>query len=265
MDILKKKIFFISFFQIFFLLLLGHLLTWLIIPSLLGIGVFLNQYKEKTSDSKLAVAFSFFLIVWGTFFLEYWKRKASYFFLFFFFFPGFCYDPLLSFCVCVCFIFQNADFALRWGVDDFERKAEIRDKWLEMYNQTYHKGSNEVTADDVIPTLAAKLDRGTFPKLKRLFSVTFILFFSTLVVGAVIGVLVVRVVFQVRVGKTWGGFYAGLLNGICIQGFGVIYKSIAEKLTKWENWKTDIDHENAFVAKTFAFEVTFFYIVVTAR
>lgn len=46
-----------------------------------------------------------------------------------------------------------------------------------------------------------------------------------------------------------------MINGVAIQGFGYVYKDIANRLTEWENWRTDVDHESAVVAKTFAFEV----------
>lgn len=86
---------------------------------------------------------------------------------------------------------------MRWGVDDFQRAAEVRDEWLNLYNDEYYPNQTGVDDDEIIPTLAARLDRAFIPRWKRFISTTAIAFFTTLVVGAVIGVLVARVALQV--------------------------------------------------------------------
>ena len=50
--------------------------------------------------------------------------------------------------------------------------------------------------------------------------------------------------------KKWG-IISSVCNLIIIQGFGVIYDVIAQKLTRWENHRTDTEHTDALVVKTF--------------
>jgi hypothetical protein len=93
-----------------YFLFVGHLLTWIWIPSLLGIAVTIYQAtqvkpsegKGFTFDSRFSSPFTFAMIFWAIFFLEFWKRKQFH-------------------------------YSILWGTSDYETKATFRKEWLMMY------------------------------------------------------------------------------------------------------------------------------------
>jgi hypothetical protein len=61
--------------------------------------------------------------------------------------------------------------------------------------------------------------------------------------------------------KKWG-IISSICNLLIIQGFGAIYEIIAQKLTQWENHRTNTEHTDALIVKTFLFEFMNNYLVL---
>ncbi|CAK4765676.1 unnamed protein product [Aphanomyces euteiches] len=56
---------------------LGHYTTWLIGPSVVGIAMLADIIIERTVDARLISLFGLFMAIWGTVYLENWKRRNS--------------------------------------------------------------------------------------------------------------------------------------------------------------------------------------------
>jgi hypothetical protein len=108
-----------------YFLFVGHLIGWLWIPSILGIAVMVyqgtivnsNQGQGFSYDSKYSVYFTFLMIFWAIFFLEYWKRKQFH-------------------------------YSILWGTSDYETKATFRKEWLDQYEAL--EGTDDPNEIDLI-------------------------------------------------------------------------------------------------------------------
>jgi hypothetical protein len=78
--------------------------------------------------------------------------------------------------------------------------------------------------------------------------------FSICVVLAATFAIIVFRAAEVAVGNVWGVQAAGILSAVVIIILGMLYKMLAIALTNWENHKTDIEHEDSLISKTFIFE-----------
>lgn len=50
---------------------------YLVFPAVLGVLVYLNQLWHGTADTWLILIYGVFVCLWGTFFLEFWKRHSN--------------------------------------------------------------------------------------------------------------------------------------------------------------------------------------------
>jgi len=72
------------------------------------------------------------------------------------------------------------------------------------------------------------------------------------VIGVVVGIFVLRSVMEPRLGPSVV-IVAAIINAVQIQILNAIYGYVSNFLTEYENHKTDTEHENALIAKTFLF------------
>jgi hypothetical protein len=191
--------------------------------------------------------YSISVIVWATVMMECWKRR----------------DHMLS---------------LQWGTAGFKWVPTYRKPWLKNYEEL-HGTDNP---DDISPFKAEAMSRlfievqsdpkactgiggvrygMAFRKTASALSVTL---FAICVLAIVFGILFLRLIYTVKQDST-GVLLTACLNGFAITVISVVYTSIAKTLTKWENHATDVDHENALIAKTYALEfinnyISLFYI-----
>uniref|UniRef100_A0A7M5WJ25 Anoctamin n=2 Tax=Clytia hemisphaerica TaxID=252671 RepID=A0A7M5WJ25_9CNID len=214
----------------------GVLITSLWVPTILGIIVFVYGFivayntKEKVSveavtgwvtkafDNNATPYFAVIICLWGTVFCEYWKRT-------------------------------NALLAYKWDVDLFEEQETNRPQFI---GTTVKK--NPVSGEY----------EPHYPKwrkvLKSMGSMSIILFMVCLVVTSVVSVVVYKVVSRVDWFKTItnGAFASSMtssvLNSISILLLGRLYKTLAYKLTEWENHQTKTKYEDALILKLFGFQ-----------
>ncbi|XP_059171527.1 anoctamin-8-like [Physella acuta] len=56
---------------------LGHYTTWLILPAIVGLIIFLLQGDNQFFDDLCYVGFALFNVVWATLYLKFWKRSST--------------------------------------------------------------------------------------------------------------------------------------------------------------------------------------------
>jgi anoctamin-5 len=217
--------------------LLGLLSSSLIIPSLLGIGVFsfgvarsstsLNtttvyQWMGECFDNTATPVFSITICVWGAVFLELWKRKHS--------------------------TLQH-----EWDVDHYDENEPDRPQF---YGTT------------VIEDPVTKLQEVLYPFVRKLAKFTtsllFVFTMILVVLASLVGVIIFRLIFEhdwlsqdgfegVPADRLLPILTASVLNGISILVLKQLYNKMAVKLTDWENHQTQSAYEDSLVVKLFAF------------
>jgi len=85
-----------------------------------------------------------------------------------------------------------------------------------------------------------------------LFSSSVIFSVMSGVIGVVVGIFILRAVLEPKLGSSVI-VIAAIVNAIQIQILNVVYGVVSNFLTEYENHKTDTEHENALIAKTFLF------------
>ncbi|KAK7008996.1 anoctamin-8 [Biomphalaria glabrata] len=56
---------------------LGHYTTWLILPALVGLIIFLMQGQNQLLEDLCYVGFALFNVIWATLYLKFWKRAST--------------------------------------------------------------------------------------------------------------------------------------------------------------------------------------------
>ncbi|XP_059508150.1 anoctamin-3 isoform X4 [Stegostoma tigrinum] len=178
-------------------------------------------------DNGGTVFFAIFMAIWATVFLEFWKRR-------------------------------RAVLTYDWDLIDWEEEEE------ELRPQFEAKYSKKERVNPI--TGKPEPFQPFFDKLSRLLvSVSGIFFMILLVLAAVFGVVVYRLVtmeifstFQWDfVKKHWQFVTAGTgvcINFIIIMSLNVVYEKVAYLLTNWEHPRTESEWENSFALKMFLFQ-----------
>lgn len=234
----------------FYFAWVGTLILSLLIPSVLGVAVFIYgvvtrlihdediilkngtvikdaktgflysiDVIKSSSDNQFTPAFAFIICVWGTVFLEIWKRK-------------------------------QATLAHRWHVENFDMAEQQRPEFFgtEFYQDPFTKQLKEYYP----------FRRRFF---KYLFSIFILLVMVCVVFISVSSVILYRVYTDISVCKDdtkckflHGTVIATLLNTTSIMILGKIYNFLAVKLTDWENHQTESAYNDALIIKLFAFQ-----------
>ncbi|XP_078271613.1 anoctamin-3 isoform X2 [Rhinoraja longicauda] len=178
-------------------------------------------------DNGGTVFFAIFMALWATVFLEFWKRR-------------------------------RAVLTYNWDLIDWEEEEEeLRPQFEAKYSQK--ERLNPITGKpEPFQPFVDKLSR-------LLVSVSGIFFMILLVLAAVFGVVLYRLVTMELfasfrwefVKKNWQFATAG--SGVCINfaiimALNVVYEKVAWMLTNWEHPRTESEWENSFALKMFLFE-----------
>ena len=183
----------------------------LIVPSLLGLGLFIMQVTLSYYSSIVLISvivYSVIMISYSVGFLEYWKRRES-------------------------------SLAIKWGQTKFEK--------LEIPRGHFNgkKRRNPIT-DELDEVHLENWKRWKYFIISYLVTSVFI----CLVISIVVGLFFIKQEYQNKYVTTACSF----INALQIQVFNKIYKKIAVLLTEMENHKTQSDHEDSLILKTFAFQ-----------
>lgn len=186
-------------------------------------------------DNYGTVAFSVFMAIWATFFLEFWKRKES----------------LLQY---------------DWDVAGFEEEERMRPEYEFKLKPKKKKNIriNPITEEPEPHMPAWK------KATRKCFSMSVILFMLCLVLAAIFGVIVYRMIIV-------GVFYAvhnekiqefasiitsitgAVINLIAITLLNVVYQKLAHFLTELESPRTQTKFEDSFTTKMFWFQFVNYY------
>uniref|UniRef100_A0A0N4Z324 Anoctamin n=1 Tax=Parastrongyloides trichosuri TaxID=131310 RepID=A0A0N4Z324_PARTI len=182
-------------------------------------------------DNYYTVFFAVVMCLWGTLFLEGWKRFHS-------------------------------EIAYKWGMLDFEVEDETMRPDFQSKIKT--KRINPVSKEEE-PWLPTK------EKVFRWFcSGMTVLFFVFLVIAFAVGVIIYRVSFTFSLYGSDNEFYrnnaivitallTGFINVCFIMALNRCYNWLAFKLTVWECPRTQSDFDNSYTLKVFLFQFVNYY------
>ncbi|XP_074619855.1 anoctamin-7-like [Acropora palmata] len=221
---------------------LGLLTSSLIIPMLLGFAVFLwglvvgikdnplNEERSSTSssitlwaknsfDNEVTPFFALIICLWGTIFLETWKR-------------------------------ENARLSYQWDVDTFEEQQPNRPQ----YYGTVMK-RDPVTGEEI--SFYPFIRR--FFKMSGSFGIMLFMICLVLgsVVAVIIYRVIAREdLFKERgaTGPLLASVTSTFINTLSIMIMGKLYQKLAVILTDWENHRTQTSYEDALIIKLFGFQ-----------
>ncbi|XP_051882445.1 anoctamin-7-like isoform X2 [Pristis pectinata] len=172
---------------------------------------------NSSFDNSATPVFGFLICLWGTVFLEIWKRK-------------------------------NAELVYEWDVEDYERDELVRPEFygtepdpITGEPEAYYSPSRQrlkfvlsfsvgiIMVGCVFISVLAVVVYKTWARFRVTDSKSLEYFLLTTVVGA-------------------------LLNALSISIMRKVYQVIAVKMTNWENHRTQTDYNDALIIKLFAFQ-----------
>ncbi|XP_054706410.1 anoctamin-8-like [Uloborus diversus] len=222
----------------FYFAWVSTLMASLWIPAILGVGVFAYGLTERlenveakgmiyvieivkqSSDNNLTPGFAAIICLWGTIFMEVWKRR-------------------------------QISLARQWYVDNFDNVEPDRPQF---YGTKGH--INQFTKQFILHYPFQKRILKYTVSLSVLLFMVMLVFIS---VTSVILYRVYMTISFCTEGDNvcdllHGTILATFYNTLSIMLLGRIYEYIAEKLTNWENHQTLSAHNDALIIKLFAFQ-----------
>ncbi|PVD35218.1 hypothetical protein C0Q70_06499 [Pomacea canaliculata] len=212
----------------------GLLVTSLWIPTLFGISVFIyglyerltesfKQYFDdfkRSFDNSLTPYFGLVICIWGTIFLELWKR-------------------------------ENAELAYEWDVEQFELNEPDRPEFIGT------KQKQDPVTDDKVwyYPIQRQIIKFTFSASVLLFMVLLVI---GSVVGVIVYRVIISIDYCPDIGGAkclmLATVVSSILNAVSILILGKLYTWLARKLTEWENHRTQTKFDDALIFKLFAFQ-----------
>eukprot|EP00794_Sanderia_malayensis_P006792 gene6792-7557_t len=213
---------------------LGLLITSLWIPMLIGFVVFfygiINKSTSKNTqswtkaafDNDLTPFFALIICLWGTIFLEVWKRKT-------------------------------AELAYKWDVDDFEDQEPNRP---EFYGAGTPRAKTVLSQQTDVHEPYYSPMRKT---VKTMGSMALTFFMVILVLGSLVSVILYRIIARVdwfsgKYKELLSNVTSSILNSVSIMLLGYFYKYLAKRLTEWENHRTQTQFDDSLILKLFGFQ-----------
>jgi len=186
-------------------------------------------------DNAATVVFAIFMSLWGTFFLEFWKR-------------------------------QQAAIKFSWNLTNFEEEEEPpRPEYLTKLSNYKYKKRHYVTGveEPFLPFW-----RRRFPRY--LASFTTMLFLVMIAVSIVVGVIVYRIAVRSALflrdeellynnASLVTSISAACINLFFIFVLNFIYVRVAEKLTDWECLRTQSEYDNSITIKLYTLKFVNYY------
>ena len=228
---------------------LAHYTEWLMFPAIVGIPLQFASVALNDYSAPYLPIYSFFIVQWAIFMLEFWKRRESIIALewgnlfFLFVFP----------------LFQHLFYIHLFmkGTSHFEEmetnQADFKGKRIKSY----------INGEEII--YFSNSQRRTFIAQSIIITTLLVL----LVVGLVTSIYFIRYVLEAQIGSN-AQTVASILNAIQIQIANSIYSFLALELTNRENHRTETQFEDNLIAKIFLFQfvnsyASFFYLAFIAQ
>eukprot|EP01084_Bolivina_argentea_P230288 388480_1 len=88
---------------------------------------------------------------------------------------------------------------------------------------------------------------------RQFIACSIVLTFFIALIGSIAGIILLRIYVNSTQQLEYGSYIIAAANTMVIMFFNNIYGIIAEKLNKWENYKTEMEYENNLIIKIFIF------------
>jgi len=205
-------------------LFLQTYIFWLILPSILGLAATILRGALNRDHGTSQSAFAVFIAIWSVAFYKGWKRT------------------------CVRTAYQ-------WGMRGYEEAEQTRPAFRGESKPGFYttggfvelKGSRYEWHKELWESPEARYWRylGGAP--------LFVGIITVVIIGTV-------AILWYRTQNQTFGMFSGIVNGLFIVTFNMIYNTVAIKLTDWENHRTETEYEDALIVKKFAFQFVNSYI-----
>ncbi|KAF0692715.1 Aste57867_16226 [Aphanomyces stellatus] len=198
----------------------------LIIPSAIGIVVFILDSIVHLQGDWIKVGFAVVIVVWSTLFNELWKRKRTM-------------------------------YSVVWG---------MHDSGLAHLPRTQFEGERRMNPVDNAPQIWFKSTKWARAKIRMSLVIVAIMVLIVIVaLSGLFYLKNLSTKLTSPKDKQWASIGVSALNSIQIQVLNFVYSMVAKRLNNWENHRTDIEFENHLINKVFLFQfcnsfASFFYI-----
>eukprot|EP01084_Bolivina_argentea_P230290 388484_1 len=141
---------------------------------------------------------------------------------------------------------KEMKYALKWGtlrlIDAYNNNNErSRPEFIGEYRTSIIDGSEEEFFDPSIRVA------------RQFIACSIVLTFFIALIGSIAGIILLRIYVNSTQQLEYGSYIIAAANTMVIMFFNNIYGIIAEKLNKWENYKTEMEYENNLIIKIFIF------------
>lgn len=200
-----------------YFLWLGHYTMWLLVAGIVGIFAWINVAVDGNDPNAEAMPyFSVFMALWATLFLEFWKRKQSF-------------------------------YSMKWGMVGYEEEEQDRPQFVGELRPSPVDGKQYLYFDK---TEEQKRASQSFIVITGFIIVVIAVVACIFLLKLILSQ---KKAFIIN-GIETASIIAALANAIQIQVMNVIYGGIAIRLTDYENHRTDTEYEDSLIAKTFVFQ-----------
>ncbi|CAI5445945.1 unnamed protein product [Caenorhabditis angaria] len=182
----------------------------------------LSQWFMSSFDTRMNAFFAVFMSIWGSVFVQIWKRN-------------------------------NSVLSYQWNSEDFHSvepdRPEFRGSKLK---------EDPITGEDVW------ISPAVIRYFKFVVSFLFVSFFMSLTFISLMLVTLLKIwanhFFKCDTSYTFNCWFVtavipSVLNTLSTMGLGAVYSNLVEKLNRWENHRTETDHNNSLIVKIFAFQL----------
>lgn len=208
---------------------IGFYIKWLIPASIIGVILFSLEIFLTDYGMILSAISSVFISLWASLFSDFWKRK----------------------CIARAF---------RWKVLDINEKEDTRLSYVGEERIGVWRGKDFVDLENL-----SKKDKRFYQvsvygsPYKRLFRAALVSAPTTIVAIVISMVLTFLLVSYLpeyvdKDGKMSAIIWAPILNSVLIMIMSIFYRSVAKKLTNYENHRTASEWEDSLIVKLFLFE-----------
>ncbi|XP_070552213.1 anoctamin-7-like [Ptychodera flava] len=195
-----------------------------ILDEVTQIGLDVFSIVKESFDNKVTPYFGIIICLWGTLFLEIWKRK-------------------------------NARLAYEWDVDTFEDNEPDRPQ--------FYGTKERIDPVSELPDWYYPFYR-QFIKFMMSCGILIFMVCLVIasVVGVIIYRVIARVNFSDNTIEEFifSTLISSVLNSVSIMVMGKVYEILAYKLTDWENHRTQTSYDDALIIKIFAFQFVNSYV-----
>ncbi|OQS01158.1 anoctamin-like protein [Achlya hypogyna] len=199
----------------------------LALPAAVGIIIYALDCVAVANVSAAKVFFAGFIVVWSTFFTEFWKRKSE------------LYNVI-------------------WGID------ETLD--IDARPRTQYIGTQRMSPVDNSPQVWDMATKSARRRRWVSYLVVLTMVLIVLVaLGGLFFLKHLATSLSNPTDAQWASTGVSILNSVQITLLNMVYRTIAERLNVWENHRTDVQYENHLITKIFLFQfcnsfASFFYI-----